>query len=390
MTVVLSSANKNQTAHRANKTEHNNNNNNNNNKAYVSYPEPHEQQPLVKQAHSDQDLNQLSLAETNPYRNFGHISTDGLEGGAVAGHELLRFEDLYKKQCERIVDAITSLKFESIRDIWLGFWRAALPSAAVHTDYESQMSSHKFYSLCELPQVVDYVKHADHEFYQFCIEILIPDVLGSLPHNLVQNIRALSKNVDSWLRQALCNCPERMRQVKLAIINTFSMTLRRYTSLNHLAQTVKNSLQNETILGQMLNDINRVDFNYIREQAKWICGCDERLVTRLEAEFKASLRNHGQWSLDAWIGWLDSTATSALLEHEGTHNYAKMARQFLLKWTFMCSSIVRDLTLRSAPTFGSFHLIRLLYDEYMCYLIEIKIAGQLKQSPLATMCNSDC
>ena len=34
--------------------------------------------------------------------------------------------------------------------------------------------------------------------------------------------------------------------------------------------------------------------------------------------------------------------------------------------------IIRDLTLRSAASFGSFHLIRLLYDEYMYYLVEHK------------------
>jgi hypothetical protein len=32
--------------------------------------------------------------------------------------------------------------------------------------------------------------------------------------------------------------------------------------------------------------------------------------------------------------------------------------------------VIRDLTLRSAASFGSFHLIRLLYDEYMFYLVE--------------------
>ena len=36
--------------------------------------------------------------------------------------------------------------------------------------------------------------------------------------------------------------------------------------------------------------------------------------------------------------------------------------------------IVRDLTLRSVQSFGSFHLIRLLYDEFLFYLVEQKVA----------------
>ena len=47
--------------------------------------------------------------------------------------------------------------------------------------------------------------------------------------------------------------------------------------------------------------------------------------------------------------------------------------------------VIRDLTLRSAASFGSFHLIRLLYDEYMFYLIEHRVAKSLGQTPVAVM-----
>ena len=56
--------------------------------------------------------------------------------------------------------------------------------------------------------------------------------------------------------------------------------------------------------------------------------------------------------------------------------------------------VIRDLTLRSAASFGSFHLIRLLYDEYMFYLIEHKVAAAVEESPIAVMGevsqNDDC
>ena len=47
--------------------------------------------------------------------------------------------------------------------------------------------------------------------------------------------------------------------------------------------------------------------------------------------------------------------------------------------------VIRDLTLRSAASFGSFHLIRLLYDEYMFYLIEHKVASATGDAPIAVM-----
>lgn len=44
----------------------------------------------------------------------------------------------------------------------------------------------------------------------------------------------------------------------------FSQTLRRYTSLNHLAQAARAVLQNPTQISQMLADLNRVDFGNVQ------------------------------------------------------------------------------------------------------------------------------
>jgi hypothetical protein len=49
------------------------------------------------------------------------------------------------------------------------------------------------------------------------------------------------------------------------------------------------------------------------------------------------------------------------------------------------SMVIRDLTLRSAASFGSFHLIRLLYDEYMFFLIEHQVALETGETPIAVM-----
>jgi len=54
---------------------------------------------------------------------------------------------------------------------------------------------------------------------------------------------------------------------------------------------------------------------------------------------------------------------------------------------YVCDSsmVIRDLTLRSAASFGSFHLIRLLYDEYMFYIIEHKVAAAMQETSIAVM-----
>lgn len=224
--------------------------------------------------------------------DFGTINVEDIQLPANCTLEDVRkFEELYKQHCERILDLVVALKLNSIQSLWTRFWRAspdtiAAATAASSADtsasaettttasssatdtsveyYEGQLSSERFFALCECNRVYEFITQCDFQFYQFCIEILIPDVFGMLPSSLVLIIRNLSKSIESWLAKALQNVPEKMRQAKLTIIRAFSMTLKRYTSLSHLIQTVKNTLQNEGLLVHMSTDINKVDFSYIR------------------------------------------------------------------------------------------------------------------------------
>ena len=75
----------------------------------------------------------------------------------------------------------------------------------------------------------------------------------------------------------------------MAAVSAFSQTLRRYTSLNHLAQAARAVLQNPQQISQMWNDLNKVDFNNVQEQSSWVCQCDESLISKLEQDFKQTL-----------------------------------------------------------------------------------------------------
>lgn len=186
---------------------------------------------------------------------------------------------------------------------------------------------------------------------------------------------------------AMVGCPDGMVQVKMGAAAAFAQTLRRYTSLNHLAQAARAVLINPTQLGQMMSDLNRVDFRNVQEQAAWVCECDPVLVQRLELEFKEALQQGH--TLEQWAAWLRQVAQNALrnvrIDAAGKAEFATAARQFLLKWSLYSSMVIRDLTLRSAASFGSFHLIRLLYDEYMFYIVERRVAEVMETTPIAVM-----
>lgn len=96
------------------------------------------------------------------------------------------------------------------------------------------------------------------------VDVIIPDVLRSIPNSLTQAIRNFAKNMEIWLCESMVGVPERMVQIKSSAVSAFCQTLRRYTSLNHLAQAARAVLQNSSQITQMLNDLNRVDFHNVQ------------------------------------------------------------------------------------------------------------------------------
>ncbi|KAG5671635.1 hypothetical protein PVAND_001826 [Polypedilum vanderplanki] len=290
---------------------------------------------------------------------------------------------IYREHLEAFLDAVLNLEFNTIESLWREFWRAQDNNNMDECEEEKYLSKMKLFSLCQCESIQNFMKQIDFQFYQNMVDVLIPDVLRPIPSTLTQSIRNFAKNLENWLSSAMIGCPDDIIQIKLQSVSAFSQTLRRYTSLNHLAQAARAVLHNTTQITQMLNDLNRVDFHNVQEQASWVCQCDPNIVQRLEVEFKAALQQ--QNSLEQWATWLRTVVEQALQDYRGKTSFVKAARQFLLKWSFYSSMVIRDLTLRSAASFGSFHLIRLLYDEYMFYILERKVAEETNTQPIAVM-----
>ncbi|XP_069646289.1 DNA-binding protein RFX2 isoform X6 [Haliaeetus albicilla] len=308
----------------------------------------------------------------------------------VTMNDVKTLQLLYRRHCEATLDVVMNLQFHYIEKLWQSFWSPKTPSSDGSTalpsseeEHEGTLPKDKLITLCKYEPILKWMRSCDHILYQALVEILIPDVLRPVPSTLTQAIRNFAKSLEGWLMNAMSEFPPQVVQTKVGVVSAFAQTLRRYTSLNHLAQAARAVLQNTSQINQMLSDLNRVDFANVQEQASWVCQCEEGMVQKLEQDFKLTLQQ--QSSLDQWASWLDNVVTQVLKHHEGSPSFPKAARQFLLKWSFYSSMVIRDLTLRSAASFGSFHLIRLLYDEYMFYLVEHRVAQATGETPIAVM-----
>uniref|UniRef100_A0A673JKC8 DNA-binding protein RFX2 n=1 Tax=Sinocyclocheilus rhinocerous TaxID=307959 RepID=A0A673JKC8_9TELE len=306
----------------------------------------------------------------------------------ISMNDVKKLQSNYRIHCEATLDVVMNLQFHLIEKLWQTFWYSTAPSSdgattIPNSSKEEGFPREKLIALCKYEPIKQWMRSCDHILYQALVEILIPDVLRPVPSTLTQAIRNFAKSLEGWLTSAMSDFPQEIVRTKAAVVSAFAQTLRRYTSLNHLAQAARAVLQNTSQINQMLSDLNRVDFANVQEQASWVCQCDESVVQRLEQDFKVTLQE--QSSLDQWAAWLDNVVNQVLKPYEGSTSFPRAARQFLLKWSFYSSMVIRDLTLRSAASFGSFHLIRLLYDEYMFYLVEHRVAMATGETPIAVM-----
>ena len=191
--------------------------------------------------------------------------------------------------------------------------------------------------------------------------MLLGNVLEPINLTTTQQIRHFAKNLESWLLQALDGFPMSIVDVKIDSAKRFTHVLRRRTSLNHLAQAARTVLQNPEQVHQMLQDWNQIDFESVKEQASWIVLCRDNIFESVEESFRTYL---GQGvALEFWAEWLEGIVDQCLTSEASGGEVVDpnqlhpsvietAARQFLLKWSFFSTLIMRDLTLRSASSFG--------------------------------------
>uniref|UniRef100_A0A8C3FXP7 DNA-binding protein RFX2 n=1 Tax=Chrysemys picta bellii TaxID=8478 RepID=A0A8C3FXP7_CHRPI len=295
-----------------------------------------EQSVAAQSQHHQQFIDVTHVFPDFPAPDLGNVL---LQEG-ITMNDVKTLQLLYRRHCEATLDVVMNLQFHYIEKLWQSFWSSKTPSSDGSTtmpsseeEHEGVISKDKLITLCKYDPILKWMRSCDHILYQALVEILIPDVLRPVPGTLTQAIRNFAKSLEGWLMNAMSDFPPQVVQTK--------------------------------------------------EQASWVCQCEEGTVQKLEQDFKLTLQQ--QSSLDQWASWLDNVVTQVLKHHEDSPSFPKAARQFLLKWSFYSSMVIRDLTLRSAASFGSFHLIRLLYDEYMFYLVEHRVAQATGETPIAVM-----
>uniref|UniRef100_A0A8D2MGQ6 DNA-binding protein RFX6 n=1 Tax=Zonotrichia albicollis TaxID=44394 RepID=A0A8D2MGQ6_ZONAL len=206
--------------------------------------------------------------------------------------------------------------------------------------------------------------------------------------NLLADIRSFAKNWEQWVASSLENLPESLIDKKLPIARRFVSSLKRQTSFLHLAQIARPALFDQHVVNSMVSDIEKVDLNSIGSQALLAVSgstdSDGEVYSEYDSitvfqELKDLLKKNA--TVESFIEWLDTVVEQRVIKasKQNGRSLKKRAQDFLLKWSFFGARVMHNLTLNNASSFGSFHLIRMLLDEYILLAMETQFNNDKEQ-----------
>ncbi|XP_077366632.1 DNA-binding protein RFX6 isoform X2 [Festucalex cinctus] len=271
---------------------------------------------------------------------------------------------MYKTHCQCILDNAINVNFDEIQNFLLHFWQG--------------MPDHLL-PLLDNPLLVDILCVCDSILYKVLTDVLIPATMQEMPESLLADIRSFAKHWELWLASSLDNLPQCLAAKKLPIARRFVSSLKRQTSFLHLAQIARPALFDQSVVSNMVADMDNVDLNSISlhsllsintngEQLRDAYS-DYEAVTVFQ-ELKELLRKNA--TVESFVEWLDTVVEHKVIKpgKQSGRSVKKRAQDFLLRWSFFGARVMHNLTLNNAASFGSFHLIRMLLDEYILLALE--------------------
>ncbi|XP_031466936.1 DNA-binding protein RFX6 [Phasianus colchicus] len=280
---------------------------------------------------------------------------------------------MYKTHCQCVLDNAINGNFEEIQHFLLHFWQG--------------MPDHLL-PLLENPIIVDIFCVCDSILYKVLTDVLIPATMQEMPESLLADIRNFAKNWEQWVVSSLENLPEILMDKKLPIARRFVSSLKRQTSFLHLAQIARPALFDQHVVNSMVSDIEKVDLNSIGSQALLAVSgstdSDGEVYNEYDSitvfqELKDLLKKNA--TVESFIEWLDTVVEQRVIKasKQNGRSLKKRAQDFLLKWSFFGARVMHNLTLNNASSFGSFHLIRMLLDEYILLAMETQFNNDKEQ-----------
>lgn len=159
---------------------------------------------------------------------------------------------------------------------------------------------------------------------------------------------------------------------KIELAARFGHLIVRHLGICQLAQALSGIFANPQSLKDMAEAWDGIDFEAVRNQAALVTNCQHDVLGHCFDDFRQVISNPNV-TIENFIRFVECTYERCLQPSlDGERSLSP--RSLLVRWCFVSSQLIRDLTLRSATSFGSFQIVNLFFDEWLGFKVLRKVA----------------
>eukprot|EP01134_Creolimax_fragrantissima_P002961 CFRG2961T1 len=283
----------------------------------------------------------------------------------------------YKSHLEQTFMAICTTGFSVLENLWMDFWTKTPfnPSISIHSPQQRNIITRDM--LMSSEPVLSIMTIWEREFYEGLVRVLFPRLTGPLHSTVMKSIRDFIRHAPKAMMTAMQSLPPDVGVMKLNHLDKYAICLQRQLSIDNLCQALRAVLQDEEIVDQMSFDWSCIDFSETVALARNLYGAQGvEIISSIQFGLTDLLDDLPY--MEDYLSWLTKLLNKTLVKTNGPISVIE-SNEVLMQWTFLFSAIIRDLTLRSASSFGHFHLLRLLLDEYVAHTVDTYKRERLSQ-----------
>ncbi|XP_047124396.1 DNA-binding protein RFX6 isoform X1 [Hydra vulgaris] len=274
------------------------------------------------------------------------------------------FMVMYRTHCQCLLDTAVAKNYEAIHQYLVHFWQG-IPN--------------HLKSLFEVPEIISLICVCDAITFMVLNDSLVPATLEEITDQTLTEVRLFVNSLENWLHIALKNSNTHLLERKMQVARRFVQAVKRQISFLHLAQSFREVLSDKVIAQNLINELNAIDITSIGAQALFTTADCKQDQSNLHEEYLIELREllKQNATVEEYVDWLERIIKAQVLQYcESDHSFKLRAQEFLLSWSFFGTRVMHMLTLNNSRTYGPFHLIRMMLDEYLLLIIETRLSNQ--------------
>ncbi|EIW61931.1 uncharacterized protein TRAVEDRAFT_70167 [Trametes versicolor FP-101664 SS1] len=322
---------------------------------------------------------QEGLAVSSHPSPSGSVQTVNVAGGSSAGsvRQLPNFPSID----EAVGANSTTPQSIAAREVWQWFQDhldALLESIRGYRFDQFELHLRSFWSsltgahreVVHAPAVAGLMAKADAIVYDEILEMLRSQMLSPISPASLAGLRQLADKMEKILLVALDSYGNTFVEPKVELGARFGHLVLRFLDIYQVTQALNTVLTNQKQLLEMRRSWAKIDFESVRNQSALVCNCrHEDLVQLLEGEFVQVLDglSKSQDPVRDVMAWADKCCERLMGGRGGgaEERTTMSSRSVLIRWGYVTSQVMRDLTIRSDPAFGAFQILKLFLDDWI-------------------------